>query len=93
MMVWYCGAYRSIKVGQQVFVGHCGSGHTVFGEMGKLEKATTQHLVFRTESGETIKTKIDNLHDVIGKAGMQGNFVSLNLRKENEYIHSPLFVY
>ena len=32
MKVWNCGKFEDIEIGQKVFVGHCGSGHTVFGE-------------------------------------------------------------
>lgn len=91
MKVWTCGKYENIEIGQKVFVGHCGSGHSVFGEYATLVRTTKQHLVFKTESGVTIKTAIDNLHQVIGKAGKQGNFVSLVT--EREFIHSPLLVY
>ena len=91
MKVWTSGKYENIEIGQKVFVGHCGSGHSVFGEYATLERTTKQHLVFKTESGATIKTAIDNLCQVIGKAGQQGNFVSLGT--EREFIHSPLMVY
>lgn len=91
MKVWTCGKYENIEIGQKVFVGHCGSGHSVFGEYATLERTTKRHLVFKTESGATIKTAIDNLCQVIGKAGKQGNFVSLIT--EREFIHSPLLIY
>lgn len=91
MKVWNCGKFEDIEIGQKVFVGHCGSGRTVFGEYVILERTTTKHLVFKTESGATIKTDIENIHKVIGKAGKQGNFVSLVT--EREFIHSSLSVY
>ena len=91
MKVWNCGKFEDIEIGQKVFVGHCGSGRTVFGEYAILERTTTKHLVFKTESGATIKTDIENLNKVIGKAGKQGNWVSLVT--EREFIHSPLSVY
>lgn len=91
MIVWTCGKFENIELGQKVFVGHCGSGHSVFGEYATLEKTTKQHLVFRTESGVVLKTKKDNLHEVIGKAGKQGNFISTKI--DREFIHSPLFIY
>ncbi len=91
MKIWDCGKFEDIEIGQKVFVGHCGSGHTVFGEYAILERTTTKHLVFKTESGATIKTDIENLNKVIGKAGKQGNWVSLVT--EREFIHSPLSVY
>ena len=91
MKVWNCGKFEDIEIGQKVFVGHCGSGRTVFGEYAILERTTTKHLVFKTESGATIKTDIENIHTVIGKAGKHGNFVSLVT--EREFIHSSLSVY
>lgn len=91
MKVWSNGKFEEIKIGQKVFVGHCGSGHSCFGEYATLEKATAKYLVFKTESGAVIKTDIENLHKVIGKAGKQGNFVSLATKRE--FIHSPLMVY
>ena len=90
MKVLYYGD-RDIEIGQKVFVGHCGSGHTCFGEYGVLERTTKRHLVFRTDSGAVIKTAIDNLHKVVGKAGEQGNFVSLDT--EREFIKSYLMIY
>lgn len=91
MKVWSCGKFENIEIGQKVFVGHCGSGRSCFGEYATLERTTTKHLVFRTESGAVIKTNIENIHIVIGRAGKQGNFVSLVT--EREFIHSPLSVY
>ncbi|MDO4301279.1 MAG: hypothetical protein Q4D26_07815 [Clostridia bacterium] len=91
MKVWFGGEFKNIEIGQKVFVGHAGSGHSCFGEYGKLERTTVKHLVFRTESGAIIKTAIGNLHQVVGKAGKQGNFVSLLI--EREFIYSPLKIY
>lgn len=91
MKVWNNGRFENIELGQKVFVGYCGSGRTVFGEYGHLERITKQHLIFKVESGATIKTKIDNLHDVIGKAGKQGWFVSTKI--DREFIESKLYVY
>lgn len=91
MKIWSNGSYQDIEIGQKVFVGHCGSEHTCFGEYGVLERATTRHLVFKTDSGTVIKTAIDNINNVIGKAGKQGNFVSLRL--ERDFIKSPTLIY
>lgn len=93
---WWRDKFNAFELGQRVFVGHCGSGHTVFGEYGTLTRITDKHLFFTTDSGSTIKTAADNLHKVSGKAGQQHNFVSPVL--ENDYyfkdaIWSPLIVY
>ena len=47
--------------------------------------------MFKTDSGVIIKTAIDNISNVIGKAGKQGNFVSLRL--ERDFIKSPTLIY
>ena len=90
MKVWHYGEEKNIEIGDEVFVGHCGSGRTVFGESGYLEKVTEKHLVFKTESGATIKTKLDCMNEVVGKFGKLGNFVKLGHRPENEYVHCAL---
>uniref|UniRef100_A0AAU8AWA9 HNH endonuclease n=1 Tax=Dulem virus 37 TaxID=3145755 RepID=A0AAU8AWA9_9CAUD len=77
MKVWNCGKFENVEIGQKVLIAHCGSGHTYFGEFGKLVKVTSQHLVFKTESGAFVKTAADNLHQVVGKAKKEGYFVSL----------------
>lgn len=79
MKVWNLGELVDIEIGQKVLVAYCGSGLTYFGEFGKLVKTTKQHLVFETESGAQVKTAIDNLHKVVGKAAKEHYFVSLNV--------------
>lgn len=88
---WHGGEYITVEVGQRFFVGHCGSGRTVFGELATLTKITDKHLTFTTDSGKKISTASDNLHSVSGKAGRQGNFVSP--KTDRDYIKSPLFIY
>ena len=83
--VWNLGEYITITEGQTFFVGRCGSGRTVFGENAKLIGSTKTQLIFETESGKKLKTKIDDL-ETIGKARKCGWFVSINLREEGEYI-------
>ncbi len=95
MKVLNFGKWINMEVGQEVLVGHCGSGRTVFGEPATLAKVTERYLVFKTESGAVIKTASDNLANVIGKAGKQGNWVSTHteIMDSDEFIKSPLFVY
>ena len=62
-------------------VAKCGSGHSYFGEFGRLVRTTSRHLVFETESGAQVKTAIDNIHQVVGKAKKEGYWVST--RTEN----------
>lgn len=67
----------NIEIGQEVTVFRCSSGHSAFGEKAHLTRTTSQHLVFVTESGAEVKTKIDNLFAVVGKAQKAGYCVSL----------------
>lgn len=60
--------WADINIGQEVTVYRCGSGFSVFGEKAHFERTTKQHLIFVTESGAEVKTKIDNLFAVVGKA-------------------------
>jgi hypothetical protein len=81
--VWHYNDFIEIAEGQEVTVFRCGSGLSVFGERSFLEKGTKQHLVFKTESGATVKTKIDNIHYVIGKASQDRYCIST--RKYNDF--------
>ena len=85
MKVWNAGQWIEVNIGDRFFVGTCGSGHTVFGENATLVKANT-HLVFQTDSGTIVKTKIDNLNDEVGKAKANNYFVSVGERKEDQYL-------
>lgn len=77
--VWRNGNWETINNEMDFFVGRCGSGHTVFGENAKLVKVLKNSLVFETESGSMVKTKIDSLN-TIGKARREGYFVSVGKR-------------
>lgn len=92
MKTWYCGKMVDMKVGQKVLIYRIGSGLSYFGEFATL-KTTKMHMVFVTESGAVVKTKIDNLHDVVGKAKANGYNVSLYVdRAENDknFVHSKV---
>lgn len=96
MKVWDCAELKEVTLGQKFLVAHCGSGRTYFGEYAILVKATEKHLVFKTESGVTVKTSQENLNKVVGKAGIQGYFVSsrINGRDDDKnFIHQSVFVY
>lgn len=62
-----------------MLVAHSGSGHTYFGEFGKLARAAANNLVFVTDSGAVVKTSIGNIHSVSGKAAKEHYWVSLNV--------------
>ena len=75
--VWNCGKIHEMVIGQEVTVFRTSTGHTTFGEPANLTKVTTQHLIFTTHSGAIVKTKVNNLHWVVGKADKNRYCVSL----------------
>lgn len=77
LLVWKNGKFEEVKVGQKVSVLRSGSGHTVFGEEGKITRTTKNNIIIETISGATVKTDIETLNTV-GKAKKEGYFVSLN---------------
>ena len=81
--VWNCGNWMEIQMGQEVTIFRCGSGHAAFGERAHLERTTKQHLIFVTESGAQVKTAIDNLHHIVGKAAKERYCVSI--RKYDDF--------
>ena len=90
MKVGNNGKFIDMHIGQKVLVAHCGSGCTYFGEFGTLVRTTGRHMVLVTESGAAVKTAIDNIHHVVGKAKNEGYFVSVNVDgRENDphFIH------
>lgn len=90
MRVWNCGKFIEMEIGQRVLVAHCGSGRSYFGEFGRLERTTNRHLVFVTDSGAIVKTAIDNLHHVVGKAVKEHYFVSTNIEGREDMIHQSV---
>lgn len=82
MKTWYNGKHVNIQIGQKVTVIRISSGRTVFGEVASLTKATSQHLVFTTESGAIVKTQLDNLHAVVGRAKDSNYSISLKAPEE-----------
>lgn len=93
MKVWFYGEWKEIEIGQKVLVAYCGSGKSYFGEFGKFVKTTKSHMVFETESGAIVKTKIDNIHEVIGKAAKENYFVSLAVEgreDDKNFIHQKV---
>ena len=93
MKTWYCGKTVDVKVGQKVLIYRVSSGLSYFGEFATLKTTTKMHMVFVTESGAVVKTKIDNLHDVVGKAKANGYSVSLHVdgvENDKNFIHSKV---
>lgn len=77
-----------IEIGQRATVYRCSRGNAIFGEEATLKRTTNQHLVFVTDSGAEVKTRIDNLFDVRGKAAKAGYAVSL--RKFEKMYHESV---
>lgn len=80
------GNYINIEIGQEVTVARSSSGRTMFGEPAILERTTKQHLVFKTESGKTVKCPIDNLNWTVGKPAKAGYFIILRKFEEIDNI-------
>lgn len=80
--VWYAGKHNTLEIGQDVTVFRLGGflRNGMFGEPGKLVKATKQHLVFETESGAIVKTARHNLYDPRGRVSVKGEY-SVKLAK------------
>ena len=68
------GNFINIEIGQEMTVARCG-GFTKFGEPATLTRTTKQHLVFTTESGQTVECPIDNVSFTTGKAHQAGYFL------------------
>lgn len=91
MRTFYCGEFVNIEIGQEVTIARSGSGHTTFGERSLLERTTKQHMVFKTESGQTVKCHIDNMSGTVGKAKQAGYFIILRKFEDvKNIIHSKV---
>ena len=93
MKVWTIGKFEEMEIGQKVLVARCGGGHSYFGEFGRLARTTSRHLVFETESGAQVKTAIDNINEVVGKAKKEGYWVSTKVEGregDKNFIHSEV---
>lgn len=58
MKVLNNGKYVEVELGRKVLVARCGSGMTIFGEFGKLDRVTKNHMVFVTDSGAVVKLRL-----------------------------------
>ena len=70
-----------IKIGSSCFIGHCGSGHSVFGENGTVTKIKGNYIYCTSESGSVIKWNIEK-RDVCGKWKTEFYFVQFNITRE-----------
>lgn len=90
---FYNGGLIDVEIGQTVLVFNCGSGLSYFGEFANLENITKQHLVFKTDSGETVKTRKDNINRCIGKASEYAVMVNIeNVEDDENFFHSPVIL-
>lgn len=90
MKVWNDGKFVEVEIGQRVLVATCGSGRSYFGELGKLDRVTSSHMVFVTDSGAVVKTKVDAYGatlQTVGKAAKNHYFVSLIVEGREDMIH------
>lgn len=70
-----------IKIGSDCFIGHCGSGITVFGENGKVTRITDKYIYCTSESGSVLKYDIAK-QGTIGKWRKEYFFINLNHTKD-----------
>ena len=71
----------TVKIGNDCFIGHCGSGITVFGENGKVTKITEKYIYCTSESGSVLRYDIQK-KDTIGKWRNNYYFISLNSKRD-----------
>ena len=76
MKTWFDGKPMEMYVGQVVTVYRCGEDHRIYGELATLTRATNRHLIFTTDSGASVKTRLDCLHATVGWAKEKGYCVS-----------------
>ena len=69
-----------IKIGSSCFIGHCGSGHSVFGENGTVTKIKGNYIYCTSESGSVVKWNIEK-RDVCGKWKTEFYFVQFNMTR------------
>lgn len=67
-----------IKIGSDCFIGRCSSGHSVFGENGKITKISGNYIYCTSESGSVIKYNIDK-KSVCGKWNKDFYFIQFNI--------------
>ena len=89
MKVFTMGTLNEFNIGDKFLVARCGYGHTIFGEYATLTKITNTQLVFTTESGTIVKSKIDVLK-TIGKAAKNGYFISDKIDGRDNLIKSTV---
>ena len=64
--------FIDMEIGYRVFITYKRRSYGTFGEYATLERTTKQHLVFVTDTGSVVKTKISSLNVVAGLAGEKG---------------------
>lgn len=76
------GTYDEIiKIGADCFIGHCGSGISVFGENGKVTKITSRYIYCTSESGSIVKYDVEK-QNTIGKWRKNFYFINLNCTRD-----------
>ncbi len=88
IITWRGSEKVELTVGQDVLLGKCGSGRSVFYAKGKFTKVTKQHLVFTAENGRVIKCSKDNMYR--NTPSSEGVMIIVDVEKANnpEWIHS-----
>ena len=58
MKVWYYGEEKNIEIGDEVFVGHCGSGRTVLEKVVILRKLPKNILFLRPNLAQRLRQSL-----------------------------------
>lgn len=87
---YFWGETIELTVGQKVFVGHSGSGHSVFGELATFVGASAKFLNFVSDSGKKFKTQ-RNFLDRFSSSRQYGDNIWVSPYIDREYLNMPLF--
>ena len=71
----------TVSVGNDCFIGRCGSFRTVFGENGKVTKITDKYIYCTSESGSIVKYDVKK-NNTIGKWRAEYYFINLNTTRD-----------
>lgn len=66
-----------VKLGNDCFIGRCGSFHSVFGENGKVTKITDKYIYCTSESGSVVKYDVHK-NNTVGKWRKNFYFININ---------------
>lgn len=75
---------KTIKIGDDCFIGRCGGGLTVFGENGKITKITNNYVFCTTEGGVVVQYNLRK-EKLCGKWRERGYFINFRKREYDSH--------